>query len=272
MRTPKWALALLFSISISPETQALELSVGTCVQRAIENTALLPWTRMKYWSSKLGRLPERGELLSVRCIPLILIPKNQICSTLRFTGTRIAWEPYVVSSRGVSFTRNYYPDHFLDLSKWKNLDILDAGSGSGELVREVRKHSEQTGSEIRIRGIDFAADESSAPAGVFLKRDMRESGLPNESVDLIYSTWSVFSYESLSQPELIRQVLIEFERILRVGGKIRLAPVPPKAIEQVLAEIPGLRISQVGRVKFGRFDPNTLLTYGHYIEIEKKAR
>jgi SAM-dependent methyltransferase len=224
---------------------------------------------MGYWQSRLGRLPDKGELLSVRCVPLIVIPKNRICSTLRFDGTRIVWEPYVVSSRGVSFTRNYYPDEFLDLARWKDLDVLDAGSGSGELVREVRKHSEDTASSIRIRGIDFAADEASAPAGVFLKRDMRQTGLPNESQDLIFSTWSVFSYEALSQPELIKQILVEFHRILRTGGKIRLAPVPPKAIEQAIAQIPGLRVSQVGRVKFGRFDPNTLFTYGHYVELEK---
>lgn len=271
MRLSGWALALTLTLSVTPEARALELSLGACIQRTVESTALLPWTRMGYWEAKLGRAPERGELLSVRCVPLVVIPKNRICSTLRFNGERIVWEPYVVSSRGVSFTRNYYPDAFLDLTRWKDLDVLDAGSGSGELVREVRKYSDETGSSIRIRGIDFAADENSAPPGVFLKRDMRETGLPNESLDLIYSTWSVFSYEALSQPQLIENILVEFHRILRAGGKIRLSPVPPKALEQTIAKIPGLRISQVGRVKFGRFDPNTLFTYGHFVEIEKVA-
>lgn len=133
---------------------------------------------------------------------------------------------YLRTNRGLDEMHddNVYPRSFLRLSSLKGKRILDAGCGDGKLVYQMRAAG------IDAIGVDIVLNERQLrEKEIFQQGDLRRLELPDESVDVIYSSWSVFSYEK--DAVFLREVAAEFKRVLKPRGVIRISPVDQRLPE-----------------------------------------
>jgi SAM-dependent methyltransferase len=119
----------------------------------------------------------------------------------------------------------------------RNCRILDAGTGNGALVRELRKRG------FKAFGIDDLrkfAEWGRSPW--FSKQDMGSTNFPDESFDLIYSVHGPLSYGlPLTTAEKTTQIFTEFRRLLKPKGIIRIYAADYTAVE-IARSFPGLKI------------------------------
>lgn len=123
---------------------------------------------------------------------------------------------------------DFYPAEFLTDDFFRGKKILDAGTGGGSFVTELSARGHQ------IKGIDiYLNEEQKKLPALFQLGDLKASPYADEEFDLIYSTWSVFSYDAMIQgadnawklnPKM-NDYIAELARILKVNGKLFVSPL-----------------------------------------------
>lgn len=215
-----------------------------------------------------------------------LASQGDVCSvTLKVVDSQLRVE---VSREGASYSAGYgrtdrvflnennpfysispfYPESMLNIDSLKGKKILDVGTGGGAFVFDLHKKG------VDIVGQDIYLNPSqkeSLHGPRFFGGDMANmSFFPNNEFDVIYSTWSVVTYQK-DEEELMRKVFTEFSRILKKNGKIRISPLiyPSFLFQQqlqvLIESIPGLKVTQVAEIKNPKFFPAAFLA----IEIDK---
>jgi SAM-dependent methyltransferase len=131
---------------------------------------------------------------------------------------------YARTNRGIfELTNEHYGSTILNLKRFKNKIVMDAGCGGGKFVNEL------TNQGVQAFGVDLHLTEKQlTQPNLFLQKDLRDTGLPSGSVDFIFSTWSVLTYEggNYKSATLVTEVLSELNRILAPGGHMYISPVP----------------------------------------------
>jgi len=79
-----------------------------------------------------------------------------------------------------------------------------------------------------------------------------KKGFKIKEVPIIFSTQGPLGYEIRTNTKFLKDVLIEFRRLLKPGGLIRISPVLVAAIKELVDEIDGLEISRVYNRKTSR--------------------
>ena len=95
---------------------------------------------------------------------------------------------------------------------------MDLGTGDGQFVCDLLNKG------INAIGVDIYLSERQKQSKAFIEADARKIPIPNDSVDFIYSSFSIFfeGYgENFSDAFLI-EALNEAKRILKPRGKIRI--------------------------------------------------
>ena len=129
-----------------------------------------------------------------------------------------------------------FPPELLDVETLRGKRVLDAGTGDGKLVIDLRDMG------IDAVGIDiFLTPAQQANPKAFIQSDLRSTPLPEDSVDIVYSTFSIFSYE-WDNHKVLRDVIVELKRVLKAGGLVRLAPIwgqggVPSDLDEALASL-----------------------------------
>lgn len=136
---------------------------------------------------------------------------------------------YERKNRDLDEITRLYGTSRVDITTLRGKRILDAGTGGGQFVLDLRHEG------VNAVGMDLVLDEPQKQMPtIFIEGDIRFTPFENGSFDGIFSTWSVFSYE-LRNKSLITGIVDEFYRILKPGGFVRLFPVSRIYISPVLS-------------------------------------
>lgn len=101
----------------------------------------------------------------------------------------------------------------LDLKNLKGKKVLDAGTGDGQFVEELRNDVAITGLDIKLRDWQVGTDR-------YVEADIQDTKLPRGSYDLIVNSHNVFHYDFRhSDPQIYARTLKEEARLLPKGGK-----------------------------------------------------
>lgn len=155
------------------------------------------------------------------------------CGRIRsYTG-----DTFAPTNRGLKklVKNGFYPKEFF--KDIKNKKVLDIGCGGGKFVLNLYKRG------AKAFGIDIASyPQFKKHPKLFKVADAINTGFADKTFDQIYSSWSIFTFSSncLNLKEI---VLIEAKRILKTGGKIRLAVVNPDEIQSLVRKVGGLKVS-----------------------------
>jgi len=140
--------------------------------------------------------------------------KSIFCSMITsYTGAG-----YVRTNRSIYdlMEEGTYPAKFFAPSDLNGKDVLDVGTGGGQVVLDLQKRG------ANPIGIDIHSyPEHSAHPELYKIADAADTKLPEKSYDRIYSAWSIFSFKSENNDFKIK-TLIEMKRILKDEGRIRL--------------------------------------------------
>ena len=145
---------------------------------------------------------------------------------------------YIRTDRTVNMVSMEYPKEWQIWYGLKGETVLDAGCGKGRLVKTLRD-----------QGVNAIGIDTRLPFNLLRQTDrfilgsMEKTGLKSSSVDVIFSTYSLFSpqYEGNNR-KLVTSVLKEFNRILKDEGRIRISPSDTKLIREIVATIPELHV------------------------------
>lgn len=157
-----------------------------------------------------------------------------------FTG----WGTQIYQRVMVPLTRKLYHRVVADLTPLQFVTgkALDAGTGPGELVREIARRHPQ----IQVYGVDLSEDmirlareqaqrEQLTQRTHFDAADIAHLPYPDSAFDVAVSTISMHHWYELEQP------LRELYRVLRPGGRLWVYDfrfVSVAAVEQALANTP----------------------------------
>ncbi len=127
----------------------------------------------------------------------------------------------------------------LNFSELSRKRILDIGAGDGSFVQELRAL------RLDAIGVDIHLTPEQRLQSHFFEADALTLPFADQSIDVIYSTYSIVStmYAPASDAGLTA-CLLEFKRVLRTGGKMRLAPVEVERFPRVASQIPGLKVTR----------------------------
>lgn len=148
--------------------------------------------------------------------------------------------PYIITSRGYDILQKetYPPEVLQSLSK--DMHILDVGTGDGLFVSDLQNKGYKYAQGIDI-GDALPANKS------FLKKIAAEAfECPNNSLDRIFSSYSIFCYPE--SPEFRIKVLQKMCNWLKPGGEIHLAPLESTSdLKKLISQIPSLQVMQEGK-------------------------
>lgn len=160
-------------------------------------------------------------------------------------NTRLrVWRTNRAISRGPNYTEGYssmseiYPREWLEMESLKGKVVLDVGAG--EQGRFVRELSNKGVKAVALDRMPFLPNTSNA-----VQAEMNAIPILNQSVDFIYATSSLAYYAD--NPPALKEILLEFERVLRHGGAMRLSPFEGDSfatLQKLVDEIPSLRVTQ----------------------------
>lgn len=126
-----------------------------------------------------------------------------------------------------------YPANFFAPSDLNGKDVLDVGTGGGQVVLDLQKRG------AKAIGIDiYSYPEHSE---LYKIADAADTKLPEKSYDRIYSAWSIFSFKSEKNDFKIK-TLNEMKRILKDEGRIRLGALF-LGIKELVKRAGGLKIT-----------------------------
>lgn len=128
------------------------------------------------------------------------------------------------------------PVRFFRYSDLNGMDVLDVGTGGGQLVVDMMKLG------AKVIGIDISPSPNFIKHRKWFKKaNALHTGFAKNSFDRIFSSWSIFmAPENVAFKE---DVLIELKRILRPGGKIRLCGIIASDIKKIVQKIRGFKIT-----------------------------
>jgi hypothetical protein len=121
--------------------------------------------------------------------------------------------------------------------------VLDAGTGTGNLVEDLAAESIRNNLGIHVEGIDLVISKEMALTGRFHAMDMRKTSYQNGQWDVIVSTVSLFTHGSPEirglrgrQAEEARQrdqrdSLLEYKRICASKCLVLLADASENVVE-----------------------------------------
>lgn len=146
-----------------------------------------------------------------------------------------------------------YPVALLSLRTLVGKEVLDIGCGGGAFVENLRAKG------VNAYGSDIILTPRQRKKPYLVQAQSTALPFPPDSFDVVYSTWSFLAYEG-GKPDAASQARVasflrEVARVTKVGGLIRLSPVPHEqvssateteirfpAIEKALADIPNLKL------------------------------
>lgn len=185
----------------------------------------------------LGHKPNKAQTLVA--IKLDFLPPLKITTPAGDSFRSPTGKIYVQTNRSVRTITGAspsYPTSFFNPAELKGKDVLDVGTGGGNLVLDMR------GMGAKAVGIDIQSHLNHAKYPDFFKiADAKNTGFISESFDMIYSSWSVFSYAEKFNFKV--EVLTELKRILKKGGKVRLGAISPHEIKKVAKEVGAFEVT-----------------------------
>lgn len=117
-----------------------------------------------------------------------------------------------------------FPRHFFSLENFAGKKVLDLACGEGRAVEQLLRLG------VDIVGLDIHLTPYMLSKPYFIRASAHKTGLPSNSFDIIYSTQGPFTYLD-HQPEMMAAMMKEAQRILKVGGVLRLSSVTGYNIE-----------------------------------------
>ncbi len=156
-------------------------------------------------------------------------------------------EQYYRTNRNLGLVAN---EHFIkaeELLGFMKGKILDAGTGDGKLVRNLRERG------IEAIGVDIALNaEQEQDPHIFSRQDLAFLTFADNSFDTIISTQSVLTYETIiwkfsrnGDHTILIRTLNELKRVLKPGGRMLISPIGDLVnFKGVLAKVGGLRIER----------------------------
>ena len=111
-----------------------------------------------------------------------------------------------------------FPRRFFTLENFAGKKVLDLACGEGRAVEQLLRYG------VDIVGLDIHLTPYMLSKPYFIKASAHKTGLPSKSFDIIYSTQGPFTYLD-HQPETMSALMKEAQRILKVGGVLRLSSV-----------------------------------------------
>ena len=125
---------------------------------------------------------------------------------------------YARTNRGVFDLYLHLGSNVLSLKNLIGKKILDAGTGDGQFVEDLRNYG------IEAEGLDLVLNKTQKTKPYFFEKDMAHTGLPSATYDTVFSIWSTLTYESEKQ-NLFRIIASELKRLLKPGGRLIIFPV-----------------------------------------------
>lgn len=147
--------------------------------------------------------------------------------------------PYSITGRSYDvLEKGTYPPRYLnDLTP--DMRILDVGTGDGQFVEDLRDKGMSLAEGIDI-GDALPEDKP------YLKQvAIEDVDYPENTFDRMFSSYSIFCYP---EPESFQKTALEkMAKILKPGGKIRLAPLRNKEeLKSIVEQVPGLQVTDEG--------------------------
>lgn len=114
--------------------------------------------------------------------------------------------------------------------------VLDIGTGGGKFVEDLRAEG------VLAIGVDVYLEPAQRTCGFFVQSCAKQIPLPDESFDIIFSTFSVFFqvYGFHFQDGDLREFLNEAARLLKPGGKMYVFEADVLRLAKLLE--PGARL------------------------------
>lgn len=113
----------------------------------------------------------------------------------------------------------YYPDQYLSIHFFRNKRVLDLNCGYGYLVEELRRAG------VDAIGLDVQLTRYQLSKPYFMQASAADTGLPERSADIVISSLGSPSLFFSSDPEFVRQILLEVHRVLRKGGVFLISSI-----------------------------------------------
>jgi len=154
--------------------------------------------------------------------------------------------PFARTGRGLEELKGVFPDDFLDASGLRGKKVLDAATGAGTFVYDLRALGvDAVGSDAFLGPRQREHPEAFRPG--------RLERLPyaDGAFDYVYSSWGPFVYDH-EQDDKYVVYLKEIARVLKKGGRARLSPFLARDLSAVLKEVPELALSP--DVTYGRLE------------------
>lgn len=174
-----------------------------------------------------------------RLVSLQVIPDMAVFTTHDVDGEKIS-TLYARSNRDIAelVAQKHHDPALLSREFLAGKKVLDAPSGDGALVHELRKMG------IDATGLDIHLTPDQKNSGFFIEADMLNSGLPSNHFDVVISTEGPLSYDARdAAPEALRKMRARtFEELARVtksaGGIMILTPLTLDSFEFVEDAVP----------------------------------
>jgi len=122
---------------------------------------------------------------------------------------------YPVTYRSLEMVQSYYKK-LLNPHKLQGKRILDIGSGLSSMTQELRAHG------IEAYSID-AKNVIPPNTSSHIRAFAQCLPFKDNCMDVIYSTWSLFSYRE--HPEILAKTVKEIHRVLKPAGRFFTSPV-----------------------------------------------
>ncbi|MBI5630143.1 MAG: methyltransferase domain-containing protein [Elusimicrobia bacterium] len=250
----RWALRILFVKGAGVfDLKESRDSLSNLVSQMLQHDAFAMLDRIDQLTGGLadrrvkGPLSEEEDFANFKVMPggrLVNIDPINMVSLMRNMAAQAA-VPVRASNRGISQLRGEnrngqfdpsrasFPGELLDVSLLRGQRVLDVGSGRGRFVEELRQ-----------AGVDAVGLDPNVKNKPGLVVPGLGENLPfdSNSIGIYYSNWSVFFLDRY-QGSACLPFLREAARVVRPGGKIRIAAVHAENLEAILREIPGLGLS-----------------------------
>ncbi len=161
---------------------------------------------------------------------------------LSLHGLAICPYAFTPRTRAELISEKSLPEDLLNLEEMKDkgMSVLDVGAGYGKLVKDLQAAG------IHAIGLDKEASPNQPPG--FIHADAEHIPLPDQSVDRVYSTWSMFSAWYIEDLGIQSRILNEISRVLKHGGDIILSPVDLETMKYLLKRHPELELARYGTI------------------------
>lgn len=126
--------------------------------------------------------------------------------------------------------------------------VVDVGSNKGNFIFHLLQLAREQGVEMeRAYSVDI---EPTVDHPLVIQDDFFNSSISDKSVDILYSSWSIFWYESRN-PALLKKAFEQAYRVLKPGGRLVIIRAEPRDFEiykELIEDFPGLTMSERSRV------------------------